>query len=449
MLKGKELIGRKIVALAGGERVDSVQDLIFDQQGNRVLALLVDAGGWFHAARVLPYRAVRTVGEDAVMIEAASDVLSANEDPAVTEAMQTKVGLVGLNLLTTDGKDLGRISDVYFDELTGRVVGYEATGGLFSDLSSGRTFVPAPESITIGAEAAIVPPAVAQAMQEQEPGGLQGALGTVTNNVRELSADANAQATTVQASGAAHGQTLPDGAVIRIQPDPAAQVVRQRASIVGRRVLRDVPGPNRSFVAVQGQIVTPELLERARTLDREAELAAAVEPLGSPVALPSASSVNDAVAVASERLAAGAQSVREGAAGFLDRAKGWINDTRDRAQIDAETAQVEGAVGRPVNRVVLDREDHIILNTGEIITHKAVERSRAAGVLNILLSSVSHEPVVIDPLAVRPQETGQAALESQPELRQITQPAQPTQPTDAGHVTPGTSTLTGDPKPGQ
>ena len=197
--------------------------------------------------------------------------------------------------------------------------------------------------------------------------------------MRELSADANAQAATVQASGAAHGQTLPDGAVIRIQPDPAAQLVRQRASIVGRRVLRDVPGPNRSFVAVQGQIVTPELLERARTLDREAELAAAVEPLGSPVALPSASSVNDAVAVASERLAAGAQSVREGAAGFLDRAKGWIADTRDRAQIDAETAQVEGAVGRPVNRVVLDREDHIILNIGEIITHKAVEQSRAAG----------------------------------------------------------------------
>ena len=66
--------------------------------------------------------------------------------------------------------------------------------------------------------------------------------------------------------------------------------------------------------------------------------------------------------------------------------------------------------------------------------------------LNILLSSVSHEPVVIDPLAVRPQETGQAALESQPELHQT---MQPTQTTDAGQVMPGTSTLTSDPKPGQ
>jgi len=40
MLKGKEVIGRRVVTLDGGERLDSVRDLIFDEQGNHVLALL-------------------------------------------------------------------------------------------------------------------------------------------------------------------------------------------------------------------------------------------------------------------------------------------------------------------------------------------------------------------------------------------------------------------------
>ena len=71
-------------------------------------------------------------------------------------------------------------------------------------------------------------------------------------------------------------------------------------------------------------------------------------------------------------------------------------------------------MGRPVNRVVLDRQDQIILNIGEIITHKAVEQARAGDVLGILLSSVSTETPVIDPMSVKPTETGQAALDSQP-----------------------------------
>ena len=163
MQKGKEVIGRKIVTLDSGERVDSVRDLIFDEQGNHVLALLIDEGGWFHAARVIPFTSVKSIGEDAVMIASADDVVSARDDATIAAAMESKSGLAGLNLLTSDGKELGRIADVFFDETSGQVVGYEATGGLFSDLSSGRTFVPAPESVTIGAEAAIVPPSVAVA----------------------------------------------------------------------------------------------------------------------------------------------------------------------------------------------------------------------------------------------------------------------------------------------
>ena len=546
MLKGKDIIGRKIVTLDGGEKLDSVRDLIFDEQGNRVLALLIDEGGWFHAARVIPFTSVRSVGEDAVMIGSADDVVSAQGDATLAAAMESKSGLAGLNLITTDGKDLGRIADVFFDEVSGQVVGYEATGGLFSDLSSGRTFVPAPESVTIGAEAAIVPPAVAHAMEEQEAGGLQGAFGSAADSVKGAAgtvadsvkgaAGNVAQATrerqkeyvvgkaagndvasdsgvvlvtkgeTITAAHAEQAEALgllgsltaaagggaaqelygsakesvqgglenmatatkerqkeyvvgktagsdvsaPDGTLIVekgqtitemhavIAEDKGALgtlsaaaaggamqqglegaretiVMRPQpapVTLIGRRVQRDVYGPNRSFVAAQGQIVTEALLARARTLGKEAELADAVGEVSTTVT--PGSTVGGSVAAASDRLAAGAQNVKEGASGLLDRARGWLSETRDHASEEAEERRIENAVGRPVNRVVLDKQDHIILNIGEIITHKAVEQARAGDVLGILLGSVSTETPVIDPMSVKPTETGQAALGSQP-----------------------------------
>ncbi len=558
MQKGKEVIGRKIVTLDGGERIDSVRDLIFDEQGNRVLALLIDEGGWFHAARVIPFRSVKSIGEDAVMIASADDVVSARDDATIAAAMESKSGLAGLNLLTSDGKELGRIADVFFDEASGQVVGYEATGGLFSDLSSGRTFVPAPESVTIGAEAAIVPPSVAHAMEEQEAGGLQGAFsnvaesvkgaagnvaesvkgaaGNVAESVKETAGNISqatkerqkefvvgkaasrdvvsgeglsavtvarqgetitaAQAEQAEALGllgsltaavgggmaqdaygsaresvqgglenmatatkerqkefvvgktagsdvaaadgspiVMKGQTITDihagtaedkgalGSLVAAAAGGSVQggvqnaretiVVRTQpapVSLIGRRVQRDVYGPNRSFVAAQGQIVTQTLLERARTLGKEQELEAAVGVIGTT------GTAGGSTVTASDKLAAGAQNVKEGASGLLDRAKGWISETRDKASDDMEERRIEGAIGRPVNRVVLDPQDNIILNIGEIITHKAVEQARSSDVLGILLGSVSTETPSIDPMATRPDEHGQAALSSQPDV---------------------------------
>ena len=137
--------------------------------------------------------------------------------------------------------------------------------------------------------------------------------------------------------------------------------------------------------------------------------------------------VGSTVAAASDKLAAGAQNVKESASGLLDRAKDWISETRDKASDDMEERRIEGAIGRPVNRVVLDPQDNIILNIGEIITHKAVEQARSSDVLGILLSSVSTDTPSINPMAVRPDEHGQATLSNQPDVPASTDLNKPNQ----------------------
>ncbi|QLG12214.1 PRC-barrel domain-containing protein [Deinococcus sp. D7000] len=610
MIKGKDILGRHIVAIDSGQRIDSVHDLIFDHQANEVLGLLVDEGGWFRAAKVVPFEMIRSIGEDAIMIDSAQHVTTTRDDDRLADVLDSKISLIGMTLLTTEGQDLGKIADVYFDEKTGRVEGYEATGGVFSDLSNGRTFVPAPENVQIGEHAAIVPVSVASAMQEQEPGGLRGAFGSAGDSIRgayENIADATRERQKEYAIGKTAGGdvTLDDGTVIvakgetitaeqaeraeqhgrlgalattatggaisdaygniadasrerqkeyvigkaagsdlhaedgstivtkgqiitaeqaeRAERDGKlgalatnatggvivatygdardrvqggfedmrdATAERQKAYVVGktasqdvttdagetivyqggviteyqaeraeqtgklgaltaaalsgglqnrsteaavdpsspeaaigRRAKMEVRSPGGSLVAAQGQIVTAAIVERARHLGVEDRLLAATGVR--PVQTAQSGGTDTRAA-----LADGLENVSSGASNLWDRAKGWIGERRE----DAETAlderqqalheqRIKDALGRPVNRVILAPDDSIILNLGEIVTHKAVELATQGDVLDILLDSVSTETPDINPLDSRPDEHGKGALDSQPELGERTTPA--------------------------
>ncbi|CAM3565730.1 PRC-barrel domain-containing protein [Deinococcus frigens] len=612
MIKGKDILGRHIVAIDSGERIDSVHDLIFDHQANEVLGLLVDEGGWFRAAKVVPFEMIRSIGEDAVMIASAEHVTTTRQDDRLADVLDSKISLIGMTLLTTDGQDLGKIADVYFDEASGKVEGYEATGGLFSDMSNGRTFVPAPENVQIGEHAAIVPVSVATAMHEQEPGGIKGALSSAGDSIKgayENVAEATKERqkeyvigktaggditldddTVIVAKGdtitaeqadqaeehgkltalatAATGGVISDaygnvanaskerqkeyvvgkaaggdllaedgstivtkgqiitaeqaeradkdgkltalatsatggvivasygdardrvqggfedmrdataerqktyvvgktassdvstdagesivykgGVITEYQADRAEQTGKLGAltaaatggaiaggvqglrgggdsvdptspeAAIGRRAKTEVRGPSGSLVAAQGQIVTAAIVERAQHLGIEEQLLAAT------VGRPTQSGGTDTRAA----LAGGLENVSSGASNLFDRAKGWLGERRedaetalDERQQKAHEQSIKDALGRPVNRVILAPDDSIILNLGEIVTHKAVDLATQGNVLDILLDSVSKATPDINPLDSRPDEHGKGALDSQPDLDKHNTPA--------------------------
>ena len=439
----------------------------------------MDEGGWFHAARVLPIQDVRSIGEDAVMIDTLDAVVSAQDVPGLSEVLSNKHALIGTPLMTTDGENLGTLADLYFDETTGRVTGYDMSGGVFADMATGRSFVPAADDLQLGKDVALVPPHVAAAMEEQEPGGLQKVVGTVStsvqaaagsvgDSVKELASNAaevaqERQKAFVLGKTAARDVTTPQGVVVvregetigsghvtlaeahgqlgaltsaagsgalqdafssaretvQTQLTPTAPVTVD--DTLGRRVQQDVRSPGGSLIAAAGQIVTSPVIERAKLLSKEAALIHAVN-----LTVPVSQRLGQRGDQVRDGLSAGLQSVQETSSNLLERARNWASQTQERVSSDAEDRRIEQALGRPVNRVVLSRDDAIILNIGEIITHKAVEQARASDVLNILLTSVSTETPHIDPLASRPEEAGQAALPSQEEPARLGTQEKPT-----------------------
>jgi hypothetical protein len=64
----------------------------------------------------------------------------------------------------------------------------------------------------------------------------------------------------------------------------------------------------------------------------------------------------------------------------------------DAEQTKGQLDRIHDAIGRPVTKVFLDREDNVILDLGDLVTHQAVQRAYEAGQLDQLLGSVYKAP---------------------------------------------------------
>jgi len=449
MRKGTDLIGKPVVAFDTGEQFERIKDLLFDQETNQLLGFLVDEGGWFSSARVLPLQNVQTIGPDAVIVAAKNTVVNATQVPAIQRLLERNNVLKGTKIMTTDGRDLGTLADLYFNEATGVVEGYEASGGVFADAYSGRSFIPAPHAIKIGEDVAFVPPETADLMEEQVGGiraaveeagdTLQDATDRASTSLTNTAVDPSQQKIYVVGKSVREDVVAPDGTLLVASGQtvtPLAAEEAQRQGVLdrlyhatggsltagfsqvlggnsveqtrGRRVQRAVRTSEGVIIAAPGQIVTEQVINRARTYHKEDELLDAVGMSTTEAARAQASA---ATTSAGDRIQQGATQARVEASNLWDRVKSSVSSFQERTEQEARAHQIKSALGRPVTRVILDPQDRVILNVGELITHQAIDTARQAGVLDILLSSVYDKDPEIAMDELRAPEPGAASLE--------------------------------------
>jgi uncharacterized protein YrrD len=401
--KGKDIIGKPVVAYDSGEKVETIVDLIFDQNDNCLLGFLIDESGWFSNAKVLPLSLVKAIGLDAVIIDSESAISPSSSYPSIHSILENNNILNGTRIMTTDGRDLGKLIDFYFDETTGRIEGYETSGGLFADAYSGRSFVPAPKTLKIGEDVAFVPAETA-VMMEQQVGGLKAAMQTASEKIQET---AQATGEKLQVAAQATGEKLQEVTQAtgeKLQVAVAGLTVEQA---LGRRVQHSVHTADGYIIAAPGQIVTESVINRAKAAHQESAL---LDAVGLSTSGAATTTANDLATTAGDRLKTSTASAQVGAANLWDKVKETASDLQDRSTQALDEKRIKGALGRPTTRVILDLNDQVILNVGELITHKAVESARVAGILDVLLDSVYTETPHLSLAELRAPGDGTAAL---------------------------------------
>ncbi|OMF31743.1 photosystem reaction center subunit H [Paenibacillus sp. FSL H8-0548] len=169
-MKLQQLIGLPVIVIHSGKLVGTVKDAWFNEHWE-LKGLILDCPRWFvSTVKIVEWSSVLSCGEDTVIIANEAEIIRMKSKQLLRSFYTGVVKLKDLPVITVQGVQLGRVSDVYFYPKQGtQIVGYELTDGFVSDLMEGRRWLKSPsdpENVLLGEDAIIVP-AVSEA--ELEP----------------------------------------------------------------------------------------------------------------------------------------------------------------------------------------------------------------------------------------------------------------------------------------
>lgn len=148
-----ELVGKSILTADSGEKLGTVADLLLE---NAHVVGIVLGGGWFGGEKILPFTDVQAVGRDAVVARSQGGVVDARQWHEQKRQAARASHLRDKLVVTTGGRQIGAVRDVFVDERTGTIEGYDIAWRAFAGLMSRHTTLPQSDDIKLGPDALIV-----------------------------------------------------------------------------------------------------------------------------------------------------------------------------------------------------------------------------------------------------------------------------------------------------
>ncbi|MFZ5965997.1 MAG: PRC-barrel domain-containing protein [Bacillota bacterium] len=155
-IKGSDVVGLPVICVDNGCKSLDIKDIVFCNQNLQVLALLVDEGGFFHGAKVIPFSRIMHIGQNMITIESSNCIETADHALDNVHMTNTRGSLIGHDVISEIGNSVGSLRDIVFDKHSGKIVGVILTEGLFSDFLVGRPIVPVSEYIDLKRETIII-----------------------------------------------------------------------------------------------------------------------------------------------------------------------------------------------------------------------------------------------------------------------------------------------------
>ncbi len=161
MKTSSDVIGKPVITLDEGVRLGSVEDLLLDESQSRLLGFLVKPG-MLAEPLIVNFSDIEAFGPDALISRSPSDA-----SHAATMPVNQQANMQGKRVVTRDGRNLGTVRDLYFDEQSGEILGYELAHNTFAGLLPRRYVLPPSEGLTVGADVVLVQPEAADLLERK------------------------------------------------------------------------------------------------------------------------------------------------------------------------------------------------------------------------------------------------------------------------------------------
>jgi uncharacterized protein YrrD len=168
--KAKDIINKSVISLNSGTINHHVKDILFNYSANTVLALIIDEG-WFSGAKIIEIKNIYSIGEDAITISDNSYIVDnklfstsltnsiENDLEAPFTSLNNDHYIIGKDVITQDGKNLGSVTDIHFSAPDGKILYYELSKGIVSNIIQSKSnpdLLPIDNIVVIGDENIIV-----------------------------------------------------------------------------------------------------------------------------------------------------------------------------------------------------------------------------------------------------------------------------------------------------
>ena len=150
-----EYVGKPIVSADTGEKVGTAADVLVDADAGRIVGVIV-GGGLLTSEQVLPYADVQVMGGDAIIAKSRQRILGVREWRETGSDAARAITYKNKRVITTGGRELGAVKDVYVNENTGIVEAYDIAGPVFTRLLQRRSVLSQSADVTVGPDALIV-----------------------------------------------------------------------------------------------------------------------------------------------------------------------------------------------------------------------------------------------------------------------------------------------------
>jgi uncharacterized protein YrrD len=352
-IKANSLIGLPVITVHDGKNINTIKDVVYDGATNQVTAFVVDEKGWFNVAKIILIKDIKSIGKDAVLIDDASKIVTADSrvDKSVALTANNDNFLDTNEVITQSGTRLGKVTDIYFNEITGKLEAIEVSEGFLKNIVSGTKKIEVDDIITVGTENLIVGDNVKQSINSQAQ--RQG-LNKVVEDVKVTSANVASQA----------GEKIQE----------ATETVKAKTDeVVHSDAVQNAVHKTQEVASNVKDKATDTYTKTKASIDSgEAE----------------AKLKNDFVLV-KEKVVDVTASAKDKVAGVAAAATDKVQTTASQAQENAVQDRINKVLGKAITDPLIYGKDHkIIASKGDIITPRLIEIARHNDVLDRLLGSI-------------------------------------------------------------
>lgn len=258
--KSIDVIGLPVFSIIQGKEIGKVKRFVIDPAKGAVIALVIDDGKWYLAAKLLPMSAVTAIGEYAVTVDEMDSLVEVKDIPDVERLLDADIDVIGTKVLTKSGRIRGKVNEIIIDD-SGKInfCEIEEQAGEISQ-------IPADIVVTYGKEVLVITdgegtPVIAQektATQNRPTVPAVNVQPPVSTNVPKVSTDETSVSSQTQTE-------TPDESNKKFDD-------RHRKYLLGKKASRRIETDNGVVIVEQGGEITEEVLQKAKLAGKFVEL---------------------------------------------------------------------------------------------------------------------------------------------------------------------------------